>query len=275
MDARARADIRLAEAVEAAACVDMYAAAPPAQDLHVAHAGGATLLVAPRIPATYFNRAIGLGDGAEPAAAVDIGRIRAIYEHAGVADYWIHLTPAALPAALPGWLADAGFAVHARRSWAKFLRGPHAPPDARTALLIRTAGAQDREAVAHIACTGFGMPPSLGPWFGSLVGRPGWQFFLACDDRLPVATGAVFVRGHTAWIGIGATLSAYRGRGAQGALLAARIRAAAAAGCTALVTETGEPVGDEHNPSLANIRRYGFIQVCSRLNFAAAPRPHG
>jgi GNAT superfamily N-acetyltransferase len=68
---------------------------------------------------------------------------------------------------------------------------------------------------------------------------------------------------------MGATLPEYRRRGAQTALLAARIAAAAAADCTVLATETGESIAGEPNPSLANIRRAGFTQACSRLNYAA------
>ena len=48
---------------------------------------------------------------------------------------------------------------------------------------------------------------------------------------------------------------------------AARIGAAISAGCTSIVTETGEPVHDEPNPSLANMARCGFSRVASRLNW--------
>jgi len=52
--------------------------------------------------------------------------------------------------------------------------------------------------------------------------------------------------------------------------MAARIRGAIEAGCTAIVTGTGEPVGDEPNPSLANMLRCGFARVGSRLNYESA-----
>jgi GNAT superfamily N-acetyltransferase len=112
------------------------------------------------------------------------------------------------------------------------------------------------------------MPATLEPWFGALVGRPGWTFVVAEADSRIAATGAVFVDGSTAWLGVGATLAEYRNRGAQSALLAARIALAADAGCTAIATETGESIAGEVNPSLNNIRRAGFVQVCSRLNYA-------
>ena len=47
-------------------------------------------------------------------------------------------------------------------------------------------------------------------------------------------------------------------------------RLAADACCTVIATETGESIAGEVNPSLNNIRRAGFVQVCSRLNYALA-----
>jgi hypothetical protein len=50
--------------------------------------------------------------------------------------------------------------------------------------------------------------------------------------------------------------------------MARRIADAAQAGARYVVTETGEPKGNEPNPSLANMKRCGFVTVASRLNFA-------
>ena len=54
--------------------------------------------------------------------------------------------------------------------------------------------------------------------------------------------------------------------GGQRALLWRRIDDALAAGCTAVGTETGEPIHDEPNPSLVNMQRCGLRLVCSREN---------
>jgi len=80
--------------------------------------------------------------------------------------------------------------------------------------------------------------------------------------------GLLYVEGREAWLGAGGVLREFRGRGAHRALMALRIREAAAAGCARAFTETGEPIGEEPNPSLANMERCGFRRVCSRLNFA-------
>jgi hypothetical protein len=66
-------------------------------------------------------------------------------------------------------------------------------------------------------------------------------------------------------------LPTHRRRGGQGALMARRIADAGAAGLDWVVTETGEPIAGESNPSLANMARTGFRCVASRLNFECAP----
>jgi len=259
--------VRLADAIEARASADMYAAAPPALELRVETVLGATVLLAPKIPVSYFNRAIGLGVH-EPATEAALDAIVGLFRAGGVAEYWIHLSAAARPAAIETWLAARGFAPPPRRTWAKFLRGPelrHAPADG---LDVRLAEPRDAAQLGQLVCAAFGMPPPLAGWFGALVGRPKWRVFLGEAAGRIVATGSVFVDGASAWLGVGATHPEFRNRGAQNALLAARINAAAAAGCTVLATETGESVGGEVNPSLNNIRRAGFVQVSSRLNYA-------
>jgi GNAT superfamily N-acetyltransferase len=262
---------RLADSIEARAMADMYAAAPQALDCRVAAIAGATLLLAPRIPASYFNRVIGLGVF-EPATEAALRAVDECFRAAGVAEYWLHLNPAARPESLAGWISARGLALPPRRTWAKFLRGPEPCAARPCAPSVRPAKPRDADAVARVVCSAYGTPAALAPWFAALVGRDGWRFVVAEADGQVAATGAVFIDGTTAWLGVGATLAEHRNRGAQSALLAARVALAAEAGCTVLATETGESIASEVNPSLNNIRRAGFVQVCSRLNYAANQR---
>jgi GNAT superfamily N-acetyltransferase len=269
VDFTSHAAIRLADDIEAAASADMYAAADSSLGLRVEHVAGATVLLAPRIPVNYFNRAIGLG-GHEPATERGLDTIIDLFRTAGVVDFWLHVGPGARPDELPGWLAARGLRPPPRRSWAKFLRAPaETAPRAKSDLEVRVATAADATEVGRTATTAFGMPPQLGHWFANLIGGQGWQVLVAEVDGRIAATGSVFLRDRTAWVGIGATLPDFRKLGAQTALLAARIAAAKTAGCTVVATETGESVSGEPNPSFDNIRRAGFTQVCSRLNFAS------
>jgi hypothetical protein len=150
------------------------------------------------------------------------------------------------------------------------LRGTAAPPAIATDLSIVEL---DRADVAMTTAFGdtlaeaFGMPPATAPWIAAIARRPAWRAYAACDGDRVVGGGMMFVDGATAWLGFGAILPAFRRRGGQGAVMVRRIADAIAAGCTALATETGEPIGDEGNPSLANMRRCGFTLVASRENF--------
>jgi GNAT superfamily N-acetyltransferase len=262
---------RLADSIEARAMADMYAAAPRAFDCRVDTIAGATLLLAPLIPASFFNRVIGFGVF-EPATPAALRAIEECFRGAGVAEYWLHLNPVARPESLAGWLTASGFAPPPRRTWAKFLRGPEPSAAQPTPLSVRRAKSSDANAIARVVCAAYGTPAELAPWFAALVGRDRWRFVIAECDGQVAATGALFVDGTAAWLGVGATLAEQRNRGAQSALLAARIALAADEGCAVLATETGESIAGEVNPSLNNIRRTGFVQVCSRLNYAAAKR---
>lgn len=61
-----------------------------------------------------------------------------------------------------------------------------------------------------------------------------------------------------------ATLPAYRGKGGQSALLRARVRDAAAAGCRFACADTEVKEPGTHNSSLHNLRRAGFTQLYVR-----------
>src|SRR5579859_489184 len=101
---------------------------------------------------------------------------------------------------------------------------------------------------------------SISPahWLARLPSLDGWHCFVAYDGEQPAAAGALYVVGKLAWLGIAATVPGFRRRGAQTALLAARIRRASELGCTLLVTETGEAVDGRPAGSYRNILRAGF-----------------
>jgi GNAT superfamily N-acetyltransferase len=251
-------EARLVEAVEAAGWADLVRACPPplAQGLGLAavEEGAAASSMAPKMPIPLFNRSFGWQTPGEWQAALKRHR------DSGAPDFFLQPPP---------WL-NTGFAgdgLQRRSRWAKTIRGAEPVAAMPTTLNIAEARPQDGEAFAAAAVGGFGMPPALAPWLVAMVGRPGWHTYVGWDGVQPVAAGALYIRGGTAWCGLGATLPSHRGRGGQCALLARRVADALAQGCRVIVTETGEDTADAPNPSFRNMMRTGFRTVHFRDNW--------
>lgn len=263
---------RLADEAEALAYADLFAAAPVALrdrlGLRVERVADATLLIAPGLPTPMFNRAIGLGL-ARPADDDVVTATFEVYRRAGAGNWWLHCHPLASPADLPQRLLACGFTVPARRSWAKMLRGRDAAPVIDTDLGVAPARDAQVAAVTQAIARAFEMPPFVADWLVALHRRDGWRLYAVRDGAEVVGGGCVYRRDSVAWLGMGSVLATHRRRGGQRALMSRRITDAIADGVQHLVTETGEAMADEPNPSLANMRRCGFVQIASRLNFTA------
>ena len=230
-------------------------------------AGTATALLMGSFEALMFNRVIGLGLG-QPATKVEVDELIESYRQAGIKRYGFQLIPGAQPAGLPGWLGKQGF--RAGDNWAKCIRGNEPAPQVQTDLEIKPVGPEEAGAFARIACNVFHLPDFLQPWTASLVGRAGWNHYMAYDGSKPVATGSLFVRNEVGWLGSGATLHEYRQRGAQGAIMARRIKDGLEQGCRWLVTETPEDTPARPNPSYHNMRRTGFKLAYLRRTYLSS-----
>lgn len=125
---------------------------------------------------------------------------------------------------------------------------------------------------ADTAVRGYGIPTFFREWLTLLPGRESWHCFVALDGETPAGAGALFTAGEVGWLGIAGTLPEHRGKGAQSALLAARIEAAAAAGCKVVTTETGAPRDGQPGASYRNIVRAGFEPRYVRANYLRSPQ---
>ncbi len=246
------------ELVEAAAVAGAFGAA-------AVRVGGAVCAVAALVEEVTINRVIGLGIS-EPATDEVLDRIAEVY---GPVRHTIALAPGARPAALAAMLRERGY--EPAHAWVKFARPAADPPAPATALRIERIGPERADEFTAVLAAGFEIPQTVTAMLSHLPGRPGWTWFLAHDGALPVACGALFVDGQHGWLGQAATLPAQRRRGAQSALIAARIGAAGAAGAEVVVTETGEIVDDRPTISYRNILRAGFRPAYLRPNYVSPP----
>ncbi len=262
--------VREIERVERDAWADLYAAAPDhvrrGLRLESRRIGENQLLVCAGIDNLQFNRLNGLGVFT-PARGEEVDEAIAAFDAAGVKDWVIHFADEAEGVELA--CAPRELAPHPR-AWAKFARDATPASEVGTVLQIREVGVDEADRFGETAAEGFGMPQIVGDWLSALPGREKWKCFVAFDGAARVGAGALFIDGENAWLGIGATLAEHRGRGAQPAILAARIEAARAAGCQILTTETGIPNSGEAGPSYRNIHRAGFLIAYTRPNLRRA-----
>ena len=219
-----------AELGELEAFVDLYGAAAPGLGARVERVGGATCLALAAVPrSAMFNRALGLGLE-RPATEEDVDEIVRFYRELGVE--WCAVAPSAEPAEIGSWLGARGFGPG--YAWAKFRRGLDEPPDQAEGLRIERVDGPSARTFAEVFIRGYGVPELMRDWLAQLPDREGWDCFVAYDGNVPAATGALYITQGVGWLGIAATLPEHRRRGAQTALLSARIRAAATAGCNIL-----------------------------------------
>ncbi|MFN8589134.1 MAG: hypothetical protein U0704_15185 [Candidatus Eisenbacteria bacterium] len=264
---------RACEAIEADAWRDVWACAAPGVaatlGLRTRDQGGTLALAADSLESLLMNRVVCAGVG-DPLDAAALDTIAAHYE--GRQPFAWNVSPVAKPDGLEEALAARGYATYFHH--VRWVRDVSAYAPARTtALRVERVGAADAHAWAGLSAEVFAHgSPLVRDWLAALPTRERWQVFAAWDGDALAGGAALYVRGTFAWLGMGAAREAHRGKGAQTALLAARIAAAAAAGAQWLTTETG-PNWPELDPvSWRNVERAGFGVLYERPSWILPPR---
>jgi GNAT superfamily N-acetyltransferase len=238
------------ESAEFAAYTDAFRAAPDLCKL--AEIGGATCALLPGLGALLFNRVVNLRS-TEP-----LPEIAAFF---GDEPWWVSDSHD-----LGAELEQRGFTPD--YAWMKFFRGV-APREAQSDLDVRLIAPEGAGDFAGVVAEGYELPEWTRPLAANVVGRPGWTCYVAYDGEEPAGAGALFVEGDVGWLGFAATRPHYRGRGAQSAILAARIENARQRGCSTVVTETGAMEEGRPSSSYRNILRAGFREAGIRANYRA------
>lgn len=198
------------------------------------------------------------------------GRVEAFFARHGSPT---HLEIASVAA--PGTterLASRGYA--AIEHSVVLVRDTAAAPAARaTAVTVRRIGPDEVAEWAQVSAMGW---RSAGEEVSAFVGQLGLimaqargvSCFLAMDAGRPIAAAALYLSNGVALLAGASTIPEARGRGAQSALLGARLAHAAAAGIdlAMIVTEPG-------SASMRNAERAGFRAVHRRTKWARPVSP--
>jgi hypothetical protein len=233
--------------------------------------GGAAAWGLTAIDFGSFNRVVGLGT-ARPADEADVEAASRFFLDLGVTQSVIHAAPGAQPAELVPWLNARGYVEGAR--WVKLWRPLDDLPANSPSMRIERIDASSAEMFTEVCLTAFEMPPAVEGVVSATVGREAWVHYLGFDGDTPVSTAAMHLVDGVAWLGYGATLEGYRGRGWQTAMFLRRLADAREMGCRLAITETGEET--EKNPvnhSYRNMLRTGFQLAYARQNWVRLPAP--
>lgn len=252
------------DAIEAKAFMDLYHAAhgklPGEEQFECISIHGGCAISLPRAPAIGLNRILGLGtpEDLEEAYA---------WMSSKAGNRFLQVNVDAATDELKHWIQSKGMAAYGP-GWAKLRRDASAgslPPsgDVKT----RKVRPDQAELFGAMMCAGFSFPENLAALWSSIVGRDGWSCFFALDGEIPAGTGAMFASGSFAWLGGGTTVPSFRNRGAQKALIHARLQEGAVQGVSTFVVETEAPSPEKANISNANLTKMGFVHCYNRSNF--------
>jgi GNAT superfamily N-acetyltransferase len=274
----------LAERSEAEALHDFETGAPAraraALGMETLRVGGGVALSMRGDPTQFWSKGLGFGFD-EPITAGLMGRICDFYRSQRPPVATLQLAPSVLPADWDEICAKEK--ITAGSAWVKLVSDvetalarieEHAP--LAPSLRVGPVTTADASEWASVMMRVFNMPGQhLAEMTAESAGRPGWHPYAVWQGEEIVATATMHVHEDAAQFFGGATLPSARRRGAQTALLAARAKAAHAAGCRWLVAETGAPQPGEHNSSLHNMLRTGFNVLYERRNWIWRPGTTG
>ena len=215
----------------------------------------------------YWNKALGF---THPVSEVLLAEIVHVAELSGVPALAVQVQPRCQP---ESFAASAGrLGLQQGGAFVKCF-GPAEPRGVETdGLRVERIGADRAEDFQRIMHVGFQVDPTEHSrrWFGDpAFFDDDWATYAAFDGDEPVAVARLLVVAETgagAMFGA-ATMPAARGRGAQNALLDARIREARDRGCRFASAETWAETAESPNPSQHNMRHAGLTEVHVRRNW--------
>jgi GNAT superfamily N-acetyltransferase len=267
------ADSALLEKIEAECMYRLESGAPrrTLDDMGIATArfGGGSAMAMRRDVTRYWNKALGFGFD-ELVTGDLIAQVCAFFREHGAPVAVLQPAPSVLPADWDDICRDNGLVRGS--SWVKLGRDLGTVERPATDLRVGRVDVSAAGDWASVFLRGFGMPEDgLLEMMAASVGQPGFRSYAAWDGDEIVGAANLFVDGDVAALAGASTLPSHRRRGAQSALMAARLLDARAAGCRLAVAETGAEGPGEHNQSLHNMCRAGFSVRYERANWVWRP----
>ncbi|MCC6931003.1 MAG: GNAT family N-acetyltransferase [Gemmatimonadaceae bacterium] len=258
-----------AEGGSNAACVEAHAARRPQSGAAWCDIGG-TYAMFDGV-GSPLTQTFGLGLFSPPSDA-DFGALEDFFQSRG-AGVFHEVSPLAHPSLLETLRARRYHPIELSTVLHLPLGGSATPAAGLRApspgLTTRRVGGDELAAWTETSALGWGETPELGSFvreYGATLGAArGVSCFVAELDGRMIAAGALSVQGDIALLAGASTIPAWRGRGAQGALLRARLEHARGVGC-----ELAMMAAAPGSTSQCNAERAGFRVAYTRTKWALA-----
>jgi len=265
-DAAVHQELDLLDSVERDAWLAMWrAAAESGLDVRVLEKGDMAGAASPELPSSVFNRVFGIRQ-----VPIQRARMEAHFRDACTVGWLVAGIDDPLFA---GREAQWPVGVHRATIDDVLARDAAAGTSPIDGLVIRRVdpdNAGDVARWADIFIAGFEIEgPVADAWRGFnpfLVRSRGYQQFVAALAGRDVAASALFNRRRVAWLGAGTVLPEARGAGIQRALIADRVRRAAAAGSTKVLS-----TAEINTISAANLEFFGIRRIWTRAHYRVDP----
>jgi len=209
-------------------------------------------------PTSFLTQTFGLGVFADPSNA-DLDRLEAFFTSRGARP--AHEVSPMAAIGVFGMLTARGYAV------AEVSNVVYRPADLaddpldtnRSAIDVRVVAEDEADAWSAVASEGWASEgPDVGGFMeriGRVIARSrGGHCFLAEAGGIPIAAGALQIADGVALLAGASTVPAHRGRGAQRALLSARLRFAGQAGCDLATMAAAPGSGSQRNAERCGFR---------------------
>ena len=211
-------------------------------------------------PSANRNAAHFFGCGST-VSPIDFLKVLDTLKGAQVERFFFWLSPNPQQAEIVTWLLDSGLKPFQGTEYPTLIRPVEEVTPHETHLRVERVSRREVEdcadAIAHI----------YEPWgcqfFFDSVDRPGFEHFLAYENRTPVSAAILGTHGDFAYLGWAGTAEEHRGKGGQNALIKARLNRAAELGCQIACSETLTML----KTSLGNLERNEFETVYEKQVF--------
>ena len=214
-----------------------------------------TLLSARKSNNLYFNRVLGLGL-TSPATIEQLEQIADYYSVRKIKRFAIELSPLAEPTHLQAWLSERGF--QPSEGSAKLWRGDAPIEEVHTDFHIKRIDATEATEWFTVMSTVFSQFRSRKAWYEARVNAVGRYHYLAYDGDEAAAVAAMYIQDGAAHLTDAATLSKFRRRGVQKAMISRRVSDGLQLGCRWFTSETAAPKPRNPLVSHRNLRRTSF-----------------